>query len=131
MHTLAALSKSELNGYNSQAAYNKNQYLKVGRSVLTAIAKHLRLIEYKVSVNKAGIAVSGDITLIGLSANGKGIYVNFSSPMLFGGSPANFYYRLVTYMKDYAGSGRNQNMTYQFLADDPLEACKKFSRLYK
>lgn len=130
MHTLTLLSSSELNGYNSQAAYNKNRYLKMGRSVLRAVAKHLNLVEYKVHVNKAGIAVSGDITLIGLSDNGKGIYISMSSPVLFG-RPPHFFYRLVTHMKDYSGSGPNKNMTYQDLADDPVGTCELFSREYK
>ena len=129
MYTLANLASSELNGYNAQAAHNKEQYLKMGRSVLRAIAKHLNLTEYKVNVNKAGIAVSGDITLIGLSENGKGIYISMSSPMLFG-RPPHFYYRLVTHMKDYSGSGPNRNMTYQDLASDPEHACEIFEREY-
>lgn len=128
MYTLANLASSELNGYNAQAAHNKEQYLKMGRSVLRAIAKHLNLTEYKVRVNKAGIAVSGDITLIGLGNESKGIYISMSSPMLYG-TPPEFLYRSVSHMKDFTG-GINRFMTYQNLANDPEHACEIFEREY-
>lgn len=116
---LSKIVELDLNGYSTETASNKKVYLCLGRSVLRSLAKALDLKEFKVSINKAGPAVSGDITLIGMWNNGNGIYVAMSEPRLFGMRKGRetFYYRYVTHMKDYGGSGPNKEMTYQQLAE--------------
>jgi len=114
---LAKIVKLELNGYSTQAQSNKDVYLSLGRSVLRQLAKALNLKEFKVNVNKAGIAVSGDITLIGMFDDNDGIYVCMSSPNMFKEYGQEvFYWRTVKHMKDYSG-GINRNMTYAKLAE--------------
>ena len=114
---LAKIVKLELNGYRVDTAYHKRAYLKLGRSVLRSLAKALGLKEFKVSVNKAGPAVSGDITLIGMWDDSDGIYVNMSSPAMFKQNGQEiFYWRSVTAIDDYTG-GHNRNMTYEALAE--------------
>ena len=124
--TLAKLSELELSGYTAQAQRNKDNYLSSGRSVLRAIAKHYGLVEHVVSVNRAGVAVSGDITLIGMFSDMEhGIYIHMSEPRLFGMyTQPEFYYRSVSHIKDYTG-GTNQTMTYEELASDLELACDK------
>lgn len=124
---LAGLSRQELNGYSVGTAANKEAYLKIGRSVLRAMAKHYQFTNGKVSVNPAGVAVSGDITLIGMFDDSRGIYICMSSPMLFGGTP-EFYYRSVRHIKDYTG-GVNHRMTYDELASDLSFACTRMKRI--
>lgn len=114
---LAKIVKLELNGYRTDTASNKHVYLTLGRSVLKSLAKALKLKEYKVNINKAGPAVSGDITLIGMWGDGTGIYVCMSSPRLqMERGQETFYWRSVEHMKDYSG-GHNRLMTYQDLAE--------------
>ncbi len=114
---LAKIAKLDLNGYRTDTASNKAVYLSLGRSVLRSLAKALDLKEFKVSINRAGPAVSGDITLIGMWDSKDGIYVNLSSPAMFKENGQEiFYWRSVTAMDDYTG-GRNMNMTYEALAE--------------
>ena len=122
---LYKLSQKDLNGYSDYYAKQKNAYLSTGRSVLRAIANHLQLAIFDVRINRAGSAVSGDITLMGMLDDGLGIYIHMSEPhlMRFGGPP-QFYFRTITHMKDYTG-GANQWMSYEDLAVDLGAACKK------
>ena len=119
---LAKIAKLQLNGYRIDTASNKKIYLSVGRTVLRSLAKALGLKEFKVGINKAGPAVSGDITLIGMWDDDDGIYVNMSSPGMFKECGREvFYWRSVTAIDDYTG-GRNRNMTYEELAEGGVEA---------
>ena len=81
----------------------KQTFLNTGRAFLRALAKDLNLTDYKVSVNPAGIAVSGDCTLIGMWET-NGIYIDISD---FCGLNDAILYRTARHMKDYAG-GRNR-----------------------
>ena len=81
----------------------KRTFLNTGRAFLNALGHDLGLREQKVSVNPAGIAVSGDCTLIGMWENG-GIYVCLSEPCC---GDLALYYRTVRHMKDYTG-GHNR-----------------------
>ena len=66
------------------------------------IAKCLPLVEAKVTYNPGGIAVSGEVTLIGMYADGTGVYVTASTPSYHG-----LMFRTIKHMKDYTG-GPNQ-----------------------
>ena len=81
----------------------KQTFLNTGRAFLRALAKDLSLTDYKVSVNPAGIAVSGDSTLIGMWET-NGIYIDVSD---FCGLNDAILYRTVRHMKDYVG-GQNR-----------------------
>ena len=77
----------------------KRTFLNAGRAFLRAVAKDLNLTDYKVSVNPAGIAVSGDCTLIGMWEM-NGIYIDISDFCCLNNA---ILYRTVRHMKDYTG----------------------------
>jgi len=78
--------------YNSEGYAWKNEWHRVGRSVLTALAKELKLDVYKVSNIRSGVAVAGETTLTGVwlsepeEAGRKffvdGIYLDTASPAM-------------------------------------------------
>lgn len=86
---------------------DKKVFLNTGKVFLRALAKDLGLVDYKVSANPGGIAVSGDCSLIGMwSSNGRtGIYIQIDQPCY--DRERVFLYRTVRHIKDYTG-GRNQ-----------------------
>ena len=85
----------------------KKTFLNLGKVFLRALAKDLAFMEYKVSANPGGIAVSGDCSLIGMWAD-SGLYVQLSQPCY---QKENvLLYRTVCHIKDYSG-GRNQYIT--------------------
>lgn len=86
---------------------DKKVFLNTGKAFLRALARDLAFMEYKVSANPGGIAVSGDCTLIGMWAD-SGLYVQLSQPCY---QKENvLLYRTVCHIKDYSG-GRNQYIT--------------------
>jgi hypothetical protein len=111
----------ELNEYSDYGAKAKKRFLNEGRSILRILAQELGLSKYEVKINKAGIAVSGDVTLIGVwddGDNSRGIYISLSEPAMYVGHPfifgreydpdeCVFMYKSVQHMKDWSG-GRNQ-----------------------
>lgn len=87
----------------------KSAFRTLGQAFLKDVAKSLELTEFKVDYNKAGIACSGDHTLIGMR-NGKGIYIsfNFDGVVTNGNITSPFVlYRTVKHMKDWSGGGNN------------------------
>ncbi|MCI9073683.1 MAG: hypothetical protein HFH80_12960 [Lachnospiraceae bacterium] len=54
--------------------------------------------------NYGGIAVSGEVTLMGMWSEGNGLYVQLSQSSM---GWQSFLYRQISHMKDYTG-GRNQ-----------------------
>ena len=105
MRTLAELLGHEPGYLTGAYQYPgpKRTFLNTGRAFLRALAKDLNLTDYKVSVNPAGIAVSGDCALIGMWRT-NGIYIDISD---FGGLNDALLYRTVRHMKDYTG-GQNR-----------------------
>lgn len=112
-----------INGYSMDRT--KERWLSAGKSVLRAMAKEMNLSEWKVYTIRGGPAVSGDICLLGVWREGKGIYVSMGSPRLYKwtGDP-EFMYRYSPGMT-YDGHGRNRWMLYKDLADDLDWVCKK------
>lgn len=86
---------------------DKKTFLNVGKVFLRALAKDLGLRDFKVSSNAAGIAVSGECTLIGMWEDG-GIYVCLGQPAL--GKENVLYYRTVRHVRDFKG-GYNHFIT--------------------
>jgi hypothetical protein len=87
-------------GYNFEA---KEQFLKMSRKLAAITAQELGLEKgsYDIRVNKAGIAVSGEVTL-----HGENIYVQFGQGCFNG-----FLCRSCKGRKDYVGG---QNNFYKF-----------------
>ena len=105
MRTLAELMGHEPDYLTGAYEYPdpKRTFLNTGRAFLRTLAKDLNLTDYKVSVNPAGIAVSGDCALIGMWEK-NGIYIDISD---FCGLNDAILYRTVRHMEDYAG-GQNR-----------------------
>ena len=77
MRAIAKLLESDL-GYiygerESGPNGDKKAFLNKARAFLTTLGKDLGFCEQKVSVNKGGIAVSGEVTLRGSWPDGSGI----------------------------------------------------------
>jgi hypothetical protein len=83
-------------GYNFEA---KEQFLKMSRKLAAITAQELGLEKgsYDIRVNKAGIAVSGEVTL-----HGESIYVQFGQGCFNG-----FLCRSCKGRKDYVGGVNN------------------------
>lgn len=84
----------------------KKTFLNLGKVFLRALAKDLGLRDAKVTSNPAGIAVSGDCTLIGMWGS-SGIYIDLSQ---FCGGKYVALYRTVRNIRDHTG-GHNRFLT--------------------
>jgi hypothetical protein len=88
----------------------KRSFHATARSRLAKLAKHLELEVFEIRSNKAGMAVSGEITL-----HGEHIYVQVSQPVA--GSPDSaILVRRCNGMKDYTGD-RNHFFSIALLDD--------------
>ncbi len=61
--------------YNQEA---KDRFKQRGLADMRKLAKELKLREFKVSFNPGGIAVPGDLMLMGMFNDNMGIYVHIS-----------------------------------------------------
>jgi len=95
-------------GYNPEV---KTQFLTMSKRIakLTAEALGLEKGSYDIRTNKAGVAVSGEVTL-----HGENIYVQFGQSMVGGNS--GFLCRSCGGRKDYTG-GRNHWYRWEDLRD--------------
>lgn len=82
----------------------KKQFHSKSAAFMRGLGNDLGFAEFKVRNNHGGIAVSGEITLMGMWSDGNGLYFQINQPM----QPFNaFLYRTIKNMKDYSG-GQNQ-----------------------
>jgi hypothetical protein len=81
----------------------KRDFLIKGRAFLSALGKDLGFTEQNVSQNPAGVAVSGELTLMGLWSRDNGLYVQLRQDLMFG---TCILYRTIRHMRDFTG-GRN------------------------
>ena len=86
----------------------KKQFHTKSKAFLRALGNDLGLTECKVTNNYGGIAVSGEITLMGLWSEGNGVYMQIDQDITINQSQ-QFLYRHISHMKDYKG-GSNQWM---------------------
>ena len=95
----------------------KKQFLSKSAAFLRALGNDLGLKEFKVRTNPGGIAVSGDVTLMGIWSDGTGLYFQLDQPL----KPFdNFLYRTIKSMKDYSG-GYNQWISCDLFATGEYE----------
>jgi hypothetical protein len=78
----------------------KKQFHTKSAAFLRTLGSDLGFKECKVRNNYGGIAVSGEITLIGMWSEGNGLYLQISQPVTL---HRDFLYRHITHMKDYSG----------------------------
>ena len=99
-----------------EAQYNpafKEKFKRVGKKAMVELALLLDLNEFKYDFNPGGIAVSGDLTLMGMWSEGNGIYVSMNKD--FPNKPwGDVLFRSIKHMKDYSG-GTNQWLRYEEL----------------
>ena len=95
----------------------KRQFHTKSAAFLRALAMDLGLNPFKVSNNHAGIAVSGEITLMGMWDDGNGLYLQIAQSVT---NRREFLYRDISHMKDYTG-GTNQWISYDLFADGDYE----------
>ncbi len=95
----------------------KKQFHTKSAAFLRALGNDLGFKDFKVTKNYAGIAVSGEITLMGMWGDGNGLYFQISQPC----RPfTSFLYRGITHMKDYVG-GYNQWLPCVLFEDGDYE----------
>lgn len=98
------------------ASYNpafKEKFRRVGGKAMVELADLLELREFKWHFNPGGIAVSGDLILMGMWGPENGVYVTMNKD--FPNAPwGQVLYRSIKHMKDYTG-GVNQYLRYEEL----------------
>ena len=82
----------------------KKQFHTKSKAFLRALGNDLGFKEFKVTNNHGGIAVSGEITLMGMWTDTNGLYLQLFQSVT---KRQDFLYRSIKHMKDYKG-GHNQ-----------------------
>jgi len=90
----------------------KKEFHTKSAAFMRALGNDLGLQEFKVHKNYVGIAVSGEITLMGMWSEGNGVYFELTQN-IFGSK--DFLYRHMTHMKDHS-SGANRWLDYGLFA---------------
>lgn len=90
----------------------KKQFQTKSATFLRALGRDLGFQECKVTNNYGGIAVSGEITLMGMWSGGNGLYLQLSQSAI---GWQSFLYRQISHIKDYPG-GRNQWLPTELFA---------------
>ena len=89
--------------YNQPA---KDKFKEMGLKAMKRLASALKLREFEVGFNAGGIAVSGDLHLMGMFNDNVGIYITISEGT-FSHNNCTFLYRTIKHMKDYSGGQNN------------------------
>lgn len=100
-----------LNG--ESGSYNpefKEKFRKIGVKAMRELATLLELneIEHEIDIhfNPGGIAVSGDLTLMGMWSDNEGIYISMNKD--FPNKPwGDVLFRTIKHMKDFSGGSNN------------------------
>ena len=95
----------------------KKRFHTKSAAFLRALGNDLGFKEFKVTSNHGGIAVSGEITLMGMWGEGDGLYMQLFQSVT---RRRDFLYRHITHMKDYSGSP-NQWISYELFAGGEYE----------
>ncbi len=95
----------------------KKQFHTKSAAFLKALANDLKFKEFKVTKNYGGVAVSGEITLMGMWSENNGLYLQLSQ---FIPNKHALLYRQIFHMKDYTG-GINQWIPCNLFADGDYE----------
>lgn len=112
-HNLGYIYGERENGPNGA----KKQFHSTSKAFLQALGNDLGFTEFKVTVNTGGIAVSGEITLMGMWKDGNGLYLQLFQSLT---GNQDFLFREIKDMKDYSG-GRNQWLHCDLFANGEYE----------
>ena len=100
---LSQLAYLMLNGEDGR--YNevfKKKYKMVGLKAMKELARLLDLKEFDINFNPGGIAVSGDLRLMGMWSEGSGVYITMNKD--FPNRPwGDVLYRAIKHPKDFTG----------------------------
>ncbi len=110
---------------NTDGGKAKATFGRLGKQALKQLAEYIGLSESKVDFNKAGVAVSGDLTLMGMFEPENGIYISYNKD----GIQDRVLYRTITHMKDYSG-GQN-NYFHEIAFAEPERIKEKIESLTK
>jgi hypothetical protein len=118
IHSLVSRNLGYIHGEReSRPNGDKKQFLSTSAAFLRALGNDLGLKEFKVTVSPGGIALSGDVTLMGMWGEGNGLYLQMNQPL----QPSNsFMFRTIRNMKDYSG-GHNQWLPCDLFRDGDYE----------
>jgi hypothetical protein len=84
----------------------KKKYKMVGLKAMKELARLLDLKEFDINFNPGGIAVSGDLRLMGMWSEGSGVYITMNKD--FPHRPwGDVLYRTIKHTKDFTGGPNN------------------------
>ena len=124
LNKLARLMLSAESGSYNESF--KTKFRLIGKKAMKELARHLELRPFDIQFNPGGIAVSGDLRLMGMWSEGSGIYISINKNRP--NAPyGQILYRTIRHMKDFTG-GPNQWMRYETL-QDPVRLKELICRL--
>jgi len=127
MRYLRQLAKLMTNGEDGR--YNddfKERFRSVGKKAMGELVRLLELKEFDINFNPGGIAVSGDLRLMGMWSEGNGVYITMNKD--FPGKPwGDVLYRHIQHMRDFTG-GPNNYFKFSLLGN-PAALRKTIMRL--
>ena len=91
----------------------KQMFKTIGKKAMRELAVLLELKEYDISFNPGGIAVSGDLHLMGMWSEENGVYILINKDFV-GCAWGEGYYRTIKHMRDFTG-GPNHWLPYKEL----------------
>lgn len=124
LNRLARLMLSEESGSYNEALKTKLRL--IGKKAMKELARLLELRPFDIQFNPGGVAVSGDLRLMGMWSEGSGIYISMNKN-LSNAPYGQILYRTIRHMKDFTG-GSNQWMRYETL-QDPVRLKELICRL--
>ena len=118
IHTLVSQDLGYIYGERESGPNGaKKQFHTKSKAFLRALGNDLGFKEFKVTNNYAGIAVSGEITLMGMWTSTCGLYLQLSQSAT---RRQDFLYRYIKHIKDYSG-GPNQWLDISLFAAGDYE----------
>ena len=116
---LTELAMFLMNGVS--ANYNqeeKDKFKKIGKKAMNELAQLIELTEYKWDFNPGGIAVSGDLHLMGMWGKENGVHIFMNKDFMGSKTPwGDVCFRTIAHMQDYGG-GANQWLRFEELKND-------------
>ncbi len=103
------LQLAQLMNNDEAGCYNQNfkeKFERIGKKAMREVAESLELKQYDISFNPGGIAVSGDLRLMGMWSEGNGIYISMNKDFPEA-SWGQILYRRIKHMKDFTGGTNN------------------------
>ena len=105
------MANGEYLQYNEES---KTMFKRIGIKAMKELAECLELKEYDINFNPGGIAVSGDLLLMGMWTDAMGVYVSMNKDFP-NATWGQVLYRTIKHMKDYTG-GNNNWLKFELLA---------------